>query len=492
MSASLIDIDALEKLGNRTVGDLRANFETHGYDSAFIGRAEAVAPNQLDQVRAPIVHWWLRREASPPSTLARLFSYSDPVSPAELKNALAENLIDELLRAGVLEAREQRILSRARIMPFEEIWIASDEMDAAGDPVMGPGATTQHLARAMKASVGSKVLDVGCGAGSLGLLAAARGAGEVVGVDLMERAIGWSRFNARLNGLAATFLVGDLTEPVKGRSFDLIVSQPPFVIQADAVESTTYLHGGRTGDEIAVRLLGEVPELLDDGGRVLVLFDSPALPERTVEQRVRRAVGGSGLQSLVLVSPGHSADTQAIAYSAVRNPALDREYSSSVHKYREHLEQLGIAESAHVLLVARRPRKGESPLTVVLENDRYSSWDAEMLDQLQRGAALASAADDSLMVSKVRLSPSAWLVQEQALSKGGGHRVRVRFENDRTPDFELSDAAAVLVEVALRAHTVRDIVNRYARAVSSKPAAVRAQVLQFVRGALVSGLLVAR
>jgi hypothetical protein len=83
------------------------------------------------------------------------------------------------------------------------------------------------------------------------------------------------------------------------------------------------------------------------------------------------------------------------------------------------------------------------------------------------------------------------LVQEQALGPRRGHRLRVRFEDDRTPDFELSDGAAVLVEAAMQARIVRDVVKHYARAARAKPAAVQARVLEFVRGALVSGLLIA-
>jgi release factor glutamine methyltransferase len=71
------------------------------------------------------------------------------------------------------------------------------------------------------------VLDVGCGAGTLALVAASRGARRAVGVDLSERAIELARFNARLNGVAAEFRAGDLLAPVRGEAFDLVVSQPP-------------------------------------------------------------------------------------------------------------------------------------------------------------------------------------------------------------------------------------------------------------------------
>lgn len=492
MSPPLPDLEPLAGLDDAALGRFRAALDRAGFNADLVGEVEGIAPGQLDQVRLPVVHWWLRRRATPAVTLARLFAYNDTVTRSELDEALPEELIEALVGAGLIEASpEGRLGSRARIMPFEGLWLASDEMDAPGDPVMGPGATTGRLVRAMGQPSGESVLDVGCGAGTLALVAAARGAREAVGLDIMERAVAWSRFNARLNGLEATFLAGDLTAPVAGRRFDLVVSQPPFVIQPPSAEATTYLHGGPTGDEIALRLLAEVPEVLGPGGRALLLFDAPELPDRPVEQGLREALDGSGLRAFAVTSPGHSADLSAIAYSTVRHPALDEAYRAAVRDGREHLAALGIEGSAHVLLLACRPRAGESPMTVVLDTDSPGRWDAEALAALRAGTALASSDDGRLMESEVRLSPRAWLVGEQPLERGKGHRLRVRFEGSRTPDLEISDAAAVLIEAARGGGTVRDLVRRYARSAGAKPAVVRAQVLGFVRQALVSGLLVA-
>ena len=491
MTGAPLDLEALEHFDDATLAELRERLATCEFDASFVGRAEAIAPGQLDQVRLPAVRSWLRREGSPAAVLARLFAYRDRVSFEELTSAVPVRIADALLAAGVLVASGPDLSSRLRLMPFEGTWVASDEMDAAGDPVMGPGATTQQLARTMAVRPGDVVLDVGCGAGSLALAAAARGAVDVVGVDLMDRAVAWSRFNARLNGLHATFLAGDLVTPVADRRFDLVVSQPPYVIRADATETTTYLHGGRRGDEIALRLLREAPRVLAPGGRLLVLFDSPVIPGRPVEQVVRVALDGSGLQAFAVIAPGHSADVQAIAYSSVRNPALDAGYEASVLATLEHLHTLGIERSVHVLVFARRASEGETPLAVVLETDRATRWDARAVDGLQRGAALAASSDEALLSSAIAVSPHAWLVQEQALGPRRGHRLRVRFEDDRTPDFELSDGAAVLVEAAMQARVVRDVVKHYARAARAKPAAVQVRVLEFVRGALVSGLLIA-
>ena len=75
---------------------------------------------------------------------------------------------------------------------------------------------------------GRTVLDLCTGTGILGLTAARLGA-RATAVDLSRRAVLNARLNARLNRLALEVLRGDLFAPVRGRRFDLIVSNPPYI-----------------------------------------------------------------------------------------------------------------------------------------------------------------------------------------------------------------------------------------------------------------------
>ncbi len=490
MSGPLIDASAITDIDERRLRLAREAFERAGYDAAFIGVVEAIAPQQLDRVRLPAVWWWLRRQKTAASILARLFAYADPIDSTELKSVLPRKVISIFFGAGMLSDSGGQVTSRMRVMPFEGLWLASDEMDAPGDPVMGPGATTVRLARALRVDSGESVLDVGCGAGTLALVAAARGASEVVGVDLLERAVSWSRFNARLNGLEATFLSGDLTAPVAGRSFDVVVSQPPFVIQPGGQPTTTYLHGGRKGDEIALRLLEELDGVLAPTGRALLLYDAPKLPKQTIEERLRGALGDIGARTLVVTAPGHNADLQAIAYSSLRAPLLDEDYCEAVFGVKDHLAELGAEEGLHLLVDVQRTRQGESSLLAVDEVPSLAGWDADGLSAARAGLELALRDDKSLLASSVGLASDAWLVHERALGGSGREKMSIRFESGRNEEFELSDAASVLVDIALRAAKVETIVHEFAKVATTRPDDVREQVLGFLRQSLVSGLLV--
>jgi methylase of polypeptide subunit release factors len=86
---------------------------------------------------------------------------------------------------------------------------------------------TRCLGKVVSAQRARSVLDMGCGSGVLALRAS-RYAEKVVGIDIDRRAIAAAQRNARKNRIRnVEFLYGNLYEPVAGRHFDLIVSNPP-------------------------------------------------------------------------------------------------------------------------------------------------------------------------------------------------------------------------------------------------------------------------
>jgi release factor glutamine methyltransferase len=76
---------------------------------------------------------------------------------------------------------------------------------------------------------GAVGLDLCTGSGVLAIAAARHGCADVIAIDVSRRAVLAARCNARLNGVRIRSVRGDLFEPVAGRRFDLIVSNPPYV-----------------------------------------------------------------------------------------------------------------------------------------------------------------------------------------------------------------------------------------------------------------------
>jgi release factor glutamine methyltransferase len=76
---------------------------------------------------------------------------------------------------------------------------------------------------------GTDVLDLCSGSGALAVAARKAGAATATAVDVSRRAVMAARLNGALNGVRVQALRGDLFEPVAGRRFDAVVSNPPYL-----------------------------------------------------------------------------------------------------------------------------------------------------------------------------------------------------------------------------------------------------------------------
>ena len=463
-----------------------------GYTYDTIAAAERVAPMQLDAVRLPLVAWWLERRPGPDAVLARLFAYDGRVPIGAAAGALGDGVLEALLGAGIVAARDGAVTAHLRLTPFEGLLLLSDPLEAGGEAVMGPGPTTAMLARAMPAAPGS-VLDLGCGAGTLALLAAARGAPRAVGVDLSARAIALARVNARLNASAAEFREGDLLAPVHGERFDLAVSQPPYVPLPAGVAPTVYLHGGARGDELAVRFAATLPAALTPGGRALLLFDAPA-GGAALHERLRAALGDAPADLVVLAGPGPSADLQAVAYAAMEDPGLGMVYGAAVRRYRDHLAALGAEAFARALVVLRSSDRPGGRFTIELPLPGLAGLGPAAIDRYLAALDLASGPDAALLAAPVKAAAELRVREERPAGPAGGAApaLSVRFEPGWVgTDRQVSPAGVFLLDALSAAASVEEAAARFAEAVGEAPAVARAKVLAFVREGLSRGLLAA-
>ncbi|MDN3026789.1 HemK2/MTQ2 family protein methyltransferase [Streptomyces sp. S.PB5] len=150
--------------------------------------------------------------------------------------------------------------------------------------VYSPQADTALLAGALSEEPlppGAEVLDVGTGSGALALEAARRGT-RVTGVDVSWRAVCAARLNARLAGLRVRVRYGDLFAPVQGRSFDLILSNPPYVPAPDGRRPVRAWDAGGDGRLVLDRICREAPRLLRPGGVLLLVQSALSGPEETL------------------------------------------------------------------------------------------------------------------------------------------------------------------------------------------------------------------
>lgn len=140
------------------------------------------------------------------------------------------------------------------------------------DGVYSPREDSYLLAKAVRSHARGRVLDLGCGTGIQGIIAAKAGC-AVTFVDINPRAITCAQRNAAQNHVSGNFVVSDLFSDVHG-TFDTIVFNPPYVPTAPLSRLRDRDHstdGGVMGREVIKRFLSSYGPFLGAGGSVLLL-----------------------------------------------------------------------------------------------------------------------------------------------------------------------------------------------------------------------------
>ena len=143
--------------------------------------------------------------------------------------------------------------------------------------VYAPQWDTGLLTRALyqeDISPSTDVLDLGTGSGAVALQAARLGA-RVTAVDVSWLAVLTARVNALLAGHRIRVRHGDLTTAVPGRSYDLVVSNPPYVPAPAAGlprrGRARAWDAGRDGRVFVDRICDTAPTVLHPHGVLLIV-----------------------------------------------------------------------------------------------------------------------------------------------------------------------------------------------------------------------------
>lgn len=196
--------------------------------------------------------------------------FDEPLQPGELA------AYREMIKKRVLRVPVAQILGEKEFMGLT-FKVTADTLVPRPDTEILVQAAVDRL-RAMAGEEPLRFADIGTGSGAICLSVLHYLAGTVADtVDISPAARAVAEENAASLGLAdrITFHTGDLLQPLSGISFAAILSNPPYIPEADIVklapevrlkEPHTALSGGQDGLDFYRRLANEAPAMLVPGG----------------------------------------------------------------------------------------------------------------------------------------------------------------------------------------------------------------------------------
>ena len=487
---------------------LRAALESAGY--TYDGVAGVLGPTAHAALSRNETTPGMRRtgDGSPLATLTRLWLLQSPVDVEAAERALP-GLVGPLEGLGVLRRSGAEVRALVDVRPYadedHDWWVLSDltpgldgrNLRVGADHVLGISSASTSLAQLTVREPVERALDLGtgCGVQALHLAGHTR---EVVATDVNERALWMTRLNAELNGAFAEetgggrldVRDGSLYEPVAGERFDLIVTNPPFVISPATGERLVYRDSGLPGDEVVRRVVSQAPGHLRPGGWCQVLANWVIEKDRPWDERLTGWVAGSGCDAWVVQR--EVADPAQYVELWLKDAGLHGtpEYVGRYDAWMSWFEQQGVEGVGFGWLNLHRTDRDTPAL-------RFEEWPYEVEQPLGpevadwgRRTGLERSLDEAgLLGAHLVLRPD---VRQETFGRPGAEdpeQIVLRQQRGLRRARKVDTVEAGLAGACDGDLAVGQILDALATLLGSEPGAMREGYLPAVRDLLVEGFL---
>ena len=441
----------------------------------------------------------LRRTSGgrPIDTLIRLLLMGVPVEGDAAREAIAPMTLEDWLEAGLIEARGTKVRGTVQLLPFQGLLVAFDRSPSLGVAVspkyvMGIGSSSLTLATLTVRRPSRLTLDLGTGCGFQAVLAA-RHSDRVVAVDRNPRAVSLARLNTRLNSLPnVECLEGDLFGPVEGRQFDLIVSNPPFVMSPE--RRYIYRDSGMAGDCITRTIVRRVPAFLSEGGYCQILTNWAHIAGQDWQERLAGWFEETGCDAWVMRS--HTDEPEEYASEWIGHTERDDpdEFSRRMDRWLAYYREERI-EAVSSGLIAMRRRSGKA--NWFRADDGAEKIIGSAGDAVARGFEaqdfLATMHDDSVLMAQcLRVSPDVRLEQRFVPSPQGWAMIEsgVRLVRGLAYSGNADTCMANLIGQCDGQHRLGDLVDDMVSALEAERDGLARECLDVVRRLIERGFLV--
>jgi hypothetical protein len=432
------------------------------------------------------------------STLVRLWQLQAPVAVADLGRAIPD-LLGPLCAAGVLQRSVDEVRARVDVRPYaddvHDWWVMSDlvpgldggDRRVAADHVLNVSSASTTLAQLTVREPFGSALDLGTGCGVQSLHLSTHCA-DVTGTDVNPRALAMARLNARLNDIDVDLREGSLFDPVAGERFDLVTSNPPFVVSPGTGERLVYRDSGLPGDEVVRRIVSTVAQHLNPGGWCQLLANWVHRRGEPWQDRLAEWLTGSGCDAWVVqrevADPARYVEVWLADAGLHRSPDYVRRYDAWLSWFAaQDVEAVGFGwvnlrlggRERPVLRIEDWPYDVEQPL-----GPEVAAW-GRRTDYLHEPGDLLAT----------RLVAAADVVQETFGPPGvdDPERIVLRRGRGMRPGRQVDTVEAALVGACDGDLTVGQILDALATLLERDPVRLRQEYAEVVRGLVADGWL---
>jgi precorrin-6B methylase 2 len=355
--------------------------------------------------------------------LLRWFFLGVPQEAESFAGLVPAPVVTELLETGLLVREGGRFIPKVMLTPCEGFLFAADpartlESPDASGMVLWPNPSTRLLQMFTIRRRSEATLDLGAGCGILAVLAS-RHSRHVVASDLNPRATEFAGFNVWLNGVKNVECVtGDTFEPVQGRMFDLIASNPPFFVTPSADQ--IYCENSMELDGYCRELIRAAPRYLNEGGFLQITLEWVQVKGQSWRDRLAEWLQDTGCDAWVLRSYMRSAAAYASERIGRMMPYSPLTANQRFDEWMAYYRARGVEEVQGGIMALRR-RSGSNWIRI----EEVSSLDCtvpfgESVVELfaNQDRLETERSEDQMMGWKPRLPSDVWIDQQMHLEAG--------------------------------------------------------------------------
>lgn len=303
-------------------------------------------------------------------------------------------------------------------------WLASDlvpGLDHSNQPtkpdfVLGASPASTTLAQLVMRSPVNRVLDLGTGCG-VQALHLAKHSRQVVATDINPRAIELAQKSAELSGSLVEFRLGSLFEPVAGEVFDLIVSNPPYVMSPPAANGDTlvYRETGFEGDALLRNLIADARKYLAPGGSMQLLTNWAIVAQENWQDRLRDWLIPTGLDAWVIERERLDKYSYIEMWLADAGLADSEQWRPAYEQWLSYFDELGITAVGLGWILLTAAERKEPHIRIESWPHAVQQPVAEAFTRHAAAVTAASLSDEKLWASRPVLAD----VRQETMGEAG-------------------------------------------------------------------------